>query len=297
MNIDDLYSELTETLKKSENEFEYEIVLVDDGSLDSSYDKMKELQAKDKHFKIMRLSRNFGAHTAILAGLSHCTGDAAVIIMADLQDPPEIILQMYEKYIQGNDVVLAVRKDREDGFITKCFSNSYYRLMRRFALKEMPYGGFDCFLIDRKVIEILKNMKEKNSSIGGQVLWCGFKTDKIFYVRRKRAKGKSKWTLSKKIKLFVDSFMSFSYVPIRTMSAAGICLAFAGFLYAIFVVYQKLVVGINVDGWATLVILFLLVSGVQMTMLGVIGEYLWRNLDETKKRPIFIVADKQGFDD
>ncbi len=292
-NIPYLYEKLKETIFDNKN-IDYEIIFVDDGSKDNSYNELIKLRAKNDKIKLIKLSRNFGSHTAILAGLSNCTGDCATVISADLQDPPTIILEMLEKYKEGNKVVLAVRTDREESIVQKFFSNSYYKLMKKYAIPNMPEGGFDCFLIDRKVIEVLISMKEKNSTLMGQILWCGFKTDSIYYVRREREIGKSRWTLAKKIKLFIDSFMAFSYTPIKLMSGLGFLISSLGFLYGIYIFLNKIFNDIPIEGWSSLMIVLLLLSGIQMIILGVIGEYLWRSFDESRKRPTFIIEEKEG---
>ena len=296
LNIPHLYEQMKEKIL-SRTDFEAEIVCVDDGSKDGSYKVLLELREKDDRFKVVKLSRNFGSHTAILAGFAHATGDCMTMVAADLQEPLEIIIEMYEKWKQGKKVVIAVRKDREDGFFQKLFSNTYYSLMQKYALKDMPSGGFDCFFIDKKVRDVLVSMNEKNSSIVGQVLWAGFEMDKIYYVRKKREIGESKWTLSKKIKLFIDSFMAFSYVPIRFISTLGIFISIVGFILAVFLIVNKFMFNVPVQGWTTMMITLLMLSGIQMLTLGVIGEYLWRNFDESRGRPTYIVEETHGIDE
>ena len=296
LNIPHLYEQMKEKIL-SRTDFEAEIVCVDDGSKDGSYKALLELREKDNRFKVVKLSRNFGSHTAILAGFAHATGDCMTMVAADLQEPLEIIIEMYEKWKQGKKVVIAVRKDREDGFFQKLFSNTYYSLMQKYALKDMPSGGFDCFFIDKKVRDVLVSMNEKNSSIVGQVLWAGFEMDKIYYVRKKREIGESKWTLSKKIKLFIDSFMAFSYVPIRFISTLGIVISIVGFILAVFLIVNKFMFNVPVQGWTTMMITLLMLSGIQMLTLGVIGEYLWRNFDESRGRPTYIVEETHGIDE
>lgn len=296
LNIPHLYEQMKEKIL-SRTDFEAEIVCVDDGSKDGSYKALLELREKDNRFKVVKLSRNFGSHTAILAGFAHATGDCMTMVAADLQEPLEIIIEMYEKWRQGKKVVIAVRKDREDGFFQKLFSNTYYSLMQKYALKDMPSGGFDCFFIDKKVRDVLVSMNEKNSSIVGQVLWAGFEMDKIYYVRKKREIGESKWTLSKKIKLFIDSFMAFSYVPIRFISTLGIFISIVGFILAVFLIVNKFMFNVPVQGWTTMMITLLMLSGIQMLTLGVIGEYLWRNFDESRGRPTYIVEETHGIDE
>ena len=296
LNIPHLYEQMKEKIL-SRTDFEAEIVCVDDGSKDGSYKALLELREKDDRFKVVKLSRNFGSHTAILAGFAHATGDCMTMVAADLQEPLEIIIEMYEKWKQGKKVVIAVRKDREDGFFQKLFSNTYYSLMQKYALKDMPSGGFDCFFIDKKVRDVLVSMNEKNSSIVGQVLWAGFEMDKIYYVRKKREIGESKWTLSKKIKLFIDSFMAFSYVPIRFISTLGIFISIVGFILAVFLIVNKFMFNVPVQGWTTMMITLLMLAGIQMLTLGVIGEYLWRNFDESRGRPTYIVEETHGIDE
>ena len=237
MNMQPLYKDLKEKVLYRIDD--YEIVMVDDGSGDTSWDEMQKLANKDAHIKLIKLSRNFGSHAAILAGYLNCSGDCAVVKAADLQEPSEIILDMYESWKKGNKVVLAIRQDREEGVRQKLFANIYYWLIRRFAISSMPKGGFDCFLIDRKVIEVLRLLDEKNSAITLQILWSGFKTDQIYYVRKAREIGKSRWTLKKKIKLVVDSMMSFSYFPIRLISGIGAITFFISILATIFLVSSK----------------------------------------------------------
>lgn len=291
-NLDDLYKKLSEQVfPQLEN---YELIMVDDGSKDNSYIKMEELSKKNKNIKLVKLAKNFGSHVAILAGLSVATGDCATAISADLQDPPEIILQMLEKWQLGKKVVLAVRQDREEKLSQKFFSNTYYFLLRKFALSNMPKGGFDCFLIDRKVIDILNQMEEKNTTLMGQILWCGFDNDMIYYVRRKRKVGKSRWTLSKKIKLFVDSFVGFSYFPIRFASIIGCLFSLISVIWLLYIVFVKLFGGIDTAGWTTLMVVVLLASGLILLTLGIIGEYLWRVFDTVRKRPIFIIEKTKG---
>jgi len=290
MNLHDLYQDLkSKVLDKIDS---YELVFVDDGSKDASYSIMLDLQKEDVNIRCIRLSRNFGSHAAILAGLNECTGDCAVMKTADLQEPSEILLQMFERWKNGFNVVLAVRTDRKENILQKFFSNSYYKLMRRFVLKEMPLGGFDCFLIDRKVIEVLRLMDEKNTSLMGQILWSGFKTDAIYYTRLKREKGKSRWTLSKKIKLVIDSVLSFTHLPIRAMTVIGLSFFIISILWSIVIIYLKLFGEIQLEGWTTLMVFNLFSSGLILLTLGIIGEYLWRNFDATRNRPVYIIEQR-----
>lgn len=282
-----LYQDLKEkVLCKLED---YEIVMVDDGSGDNSWEVIKEISELDNRVIPIKLSRNFGSHAAILAGYANCTGDCGVVKAADLQEDSELILRMYGSWKNGNKVVLAAREEREEGFFQKLFANTYYTLMRKFVMKSMPKGGFDCFLIDRNVIEVLKLLDEKNSAITLQILWSGFKTDIIYYVRKKREIGKSRWTLSKKIKLVIDSMMSFSYFPVRFISGFGAVSFIISALWGMLLVLNKLFNGSVVSGWTTIVVLLLLSFGIIMLTLGILGEYIWRILDASRNRPPYII--------
>lgn len=277
--------------------FDYELILVDDGSGDNSWQIMQELQAKDSKIKLLRLSRNFGSISAQLAGLSYATGNCSTIIAADLQDPPEIILKLLEKWASGAKVCLAVRSDRKESLLQKTTSNLFYKLMQKIALKNMPLGGFDCFLIDKKVVDVIKNIEEKNSSIVGQILWLGFKTEKIYYVRQAREIGVSRWTFSKKIKYFVDSILAFSYAPIRLTITGGLAISLLSFALILFLVIQRIFLNVPIRGWTSIVCLILFTFGIELIVLGVIGEYLWRTLDESRKRPPFIIDETSGIND
>ncbi len=268
---------------------EYEIVFVDDGSADDSWQIMKKLREKDPNIKLLKLSRNFGEHAALLAGLSACSGDCAVTKQADLQEDSGIILEMYESWKRGNKVVLAVRKERKENPIKVFFANLYYSLIRKIVNKNMPAGGCDCYLVDRKVIEVLERLDEKNSSLTLQVLWAGFRTDMIYFVRQDREIGKSRWTLSKKVKLVMDSVMSFSYFPLRFMSGLGIFFNILAAILFVDVIIEKFTRGTPIEGWASLMCVILFACGIIMLMLGILGEYIWRTLDAARTRPPYIV--------
>lgn len=264
---------------------DYEIVFVDDGSGDDSWQVMNSLRSRYPHIRLVRLSRNFGEHAALLAGLSVCTGDCAVTKQADLQEDSGIILEMYESWKRGNKVVLAVRKERKENPVKVFFANLYYALIRRIVNKNMPVGGCDCYLIDRKVIEVLQRLDEKNSSLTLQVLWAGFKTDMIYFVRQDREIGKSRWTLAKKVKLVMDSVMSFSYFPLRFMSGLGIFFNILAVILLVIVLIEKFTKNTPILGWTSLMCVVLCASGIIMLMLGILGEYIWRALDAARSRP------------
>ena len=268
---------------------DYEIVMVDDGSGDDSWSVMNEISEMDPNVKLVKLSRNFGEHAALLAGLANCSGDCAVTKQADLQEDSELILRLYEKWKEGNKVVLAVRQERDEPAVKKFFANLYYSIVRKVIDDKMPKGGFDCYLLDRQAIEVLLRLDEKNSSLSLQVLWIGFKSDNVYFHRKDREVGKSRWTLSKKIKLVVDSMMSFSYFPIKFMSGFGVFMALIAFLWIIEVIIEYFVIGTPIQGWPSLMCLVLFSTGLILLMLGALGEYLWRTLDATRNRPVYIV--------
>ncbi len=272
---------------------EYEIVFVDDGSGDSTWEVMNKIRDIDENVKCVKLSRNFGEHSAILAGLSECTGDCAVTKQADLQEDSTIILQMYDSWKKGNKVVLAIREDRKENPVKVFFANWYYSIVRQMVNKNMPKGGCDCYLVDRKVIEVLERLDEKNSSLTLQVMWVGFKTDMIYFVRQDREVGKSRWTLSKKVKLVVDSVMSFSYAPMRIMMGIGVAFDIIALVIAVLAIIEKLTSDTlnqaGGQGWASIVCIMLFGFGIIMLMLGILGEYIWRTFDASRNRPPFIV--------
>lgn len=272
-------------------DYDYELVMVNDGSRDRSYEVMKELAEQDRNIKIISLSRNFGSHSATLCGLVSCSGDCAVIKAADLQEPTEMILKMVESWKRGNNVVLAVREGREEKKSQIFFSNLYYWMVRKTSFPNMPKMGFDIYLIDRKVIDVLSMLDEKNSALTGQILWSGFKTDTIYYTRLARQIGKSRWTLKKKIRLVTDTLFGFSTIPIKIVSIVGIFAFLGSMIWGAILVVSKILNLIPVSGWTTLIVFNLFSFGVIMFSLGILGEYLWRTFDATRNRPPYIIED------
>ncbi len=269
---------------------EPEFVFVDDHSRDRTPEILAGFAAADPRVKVLRFSKNFGSHKAFTAGLEHCSGDAAVILAADLQDPPETVPQLVGKWRAGARVVWAVRDEREgESLATRLLSRLYYQLMRRFAEVQPPTKGADFLLVDRCILDELRAAPEKHTSILSLIQWMGFDQDHITYTKAARHSGRSKWTVRKKVKLAVDSFVSFSYAPVRLASACGLLFAFSGFAYAAVIAVRALMLGSPVQGWSSMMCVLLIVSGVQLVMLGILGEYLWRTFDETRGRPRYIV--------
>ncbi len=289
-SLPDLLTKFQELARKNAAD-RFEFVFVDDGSRDNSFAVLESLARTEQRMRIVKLSRNFGSNAALLAGLDQARGEVVAAIAADLQDPPELIDDMLTQWRQGHKVVLAARESREDPGLTSLMSDTFYALFRRFAIPTMPKRGFDFFLIDRQVCDLLKGIQESNAYLMGLILWLGFDPVVIYYHRRQREKryGRSMWTFARKFKYFIDSFVAFSYLPVRASSIIGISLSIVGILYALWVIIARLFFNIHAEGWASLMVVLLIVSGAQLLMIGVLGEYLWRNLDETRRRPRFII--------
>jgi len=271
-------------------DYRLELVFVDDGSGDNSLKILKKFQSEyPNSIKVIKLTRNFGSMAAIQAGFTVASGDCVGMISADLQDPPEKFLEMLSQWEKGSKAVFAIRQDREENFLQIFFAGIYYSLIRKFAIANYPTGGFDFLLLDRQVIIELNKVQEKNTNIMTLAFWLGFQPVMLPYIRRQRVKGKSRWTLSKKIKLFVDTFVAFSFFPIRLLSILGMLVAACSFLYGAFVLFYWFVYGIEVKGWVPTIVVLTFTSGLQMAMLGVLGEYLWRTLDEIRRRPQFVI--------
>jgi len=289
LNLNDSIPQLLNLAEKISG-YELELIFVDDGSGDSSLEILLENQAKYPHIiKVVKLTRNFGSMAAIQAGFTVAKGDCVGMISADLQDPPELFVDMLAYWEKGSKAIFAVRQEREDSFSKTLFSNSYYMLIRKFAIKDYPNGGFDFFLADRQVIDQINLIQEKNTNLMTLIYWLGFKPVMIPYIRRRRTKGKSRWTLEKKLKLFVDTFVGFSFFPIRFLSIVGFLVAIFSFLYGCFILFYWFFYGTEVKGWVPSMLIMTFASGIQMSMLGVLGEYLWRTLDEVRHRPQFVI--------
>ncbi len=289
-SLPDLLAQFQELARMNEADG-FEFVFVDDGSSDNSFDVLQALAATETRLRVVKLSRNFGSNAALLAGMGQARGDVVAVIAADLQDPPELIHEMLVHWRTGRKVVLAARESREDPGMTALLARAFYALFRRFAIKTMPKGGFDFFLIDRQVCNLINGIQESNAYLMGLILWLGFDPKVLYYHRRERAQryGTSMWTLAKKVKYFVDSFVAFSYMPVRAASLLGMSLSMIGLLYALGMVFYWLCFDVPVAGWTSLMVVLLVVSGAQLMMTGILGEYLWRNLEETRRRPRFVI--------
>lgn len=273
-------------------DYDLEVIFVDDGSGDDSWARIAEIARGWPAARGVRLTRNFGSQMAIVAGLREAKGEAAAVLSADLQEPPELLADMVAAWRKGATAVLAVRRSRPEGLATRAAAGVYYRTLRRLAFSQMPAGGFDCFLIGRPAIEFLTESREIHTSLPGLLLWGGFPTALTAYDRAARAEGESRWTFSKKVKYFLDAVISFSYAPLRWMSVAGAVLALLAFGYAVFLVAYKALHGQPIQGWTSLMVALAFFSGVQLLSLGILGEYLWRTLDAARARKGFLVLER-----
>lgn len=282
-------------LVKSLNEFfarnrdiNAEVIFVNDGSEDRSAMRLIELQHVSYQAKMVNLSRNFGSHAALRAGIAHASGSLICFNYADLQDPLELIVEMKSKMI-GHDIIWAHRESTSVSMAEKIFSKMYAQLMRKFAFKNFPERGFDIVMFNKKVAEEVNLNVEANSSIFLQILGLGFRQSSISYRKKERKFGVSKWTLAKKIKLFIDSFVAFSFAPIRLVSIVGIILFFLGVIWSTYIVFRKIVFDDLASGWPAMLSILLVGFGITNISLGVIAEYLWRTLDASRKRPVFVI--------
>ncbi|MBC2716497.1 MAG: glycosyltransferase [Desulfobacteraceae bacterium] len=290
-SLEDLYIKIQSDVVQQNGSKSYEIIFIDDGSHDASLEKILDLKKQNPtHIKIIKFSRNFGQVPAILAGYEHAKGNCIINISADLQDPPRLINQMLNSFYDENfDIVISYRKSRDESLFRKFTSQIFYWMMKKLSFPDMPAGGFDFILISKRVKNCILISNESNPFLQGKVLWPGFKKKFIPYDREKRISGKSKWSLSKKIKYLIDGIMGYSYLPLRLMTLIGIIISFLGFAYALIITFLKIFGDIPIQGWAPIMIIILILSGIQMLMLGIIGEYLWRALDQVRNRPQYII--------
>ena len=279
-------------------DLDYEIIYVDDGSQDGTPAILREIHAVDRHARVIRFSRNFGHQTAVTAGLEYVRGDAAVLIDADLQDPPEVIPEFVAAWRDGYDVAYGVRTDRpgETAF-KRATAKAFYRLLNRVSETDIPLDTGDFRLMDRKVVEALRSMPERDRFVRGMVAWTGFRQIAVPYQRAPRFAGESKYPLFKMLRFAIDGVTSFSVAPLRIATWLGFfasAFALAGIVYALAL---RLFTSNWVTGWTALFIAVLFVGGVQLLSLGIIGEYIGRIYGETKRRPLYLVQEARGFDE
>jgi dolichol-phosphate mannosyltransferase len=293
-NLNALYTRLIEVMKTLEGS--YELIFVNDGSFDETPSLLKKLHEKDKHVKVINFSRNFGHQVAVSAGLQHAKGNHVAILDADLQDPPEVLPTFFEYLHQGNDVVYAVRTKRKEGFFKKMAYSFFYRILQNMANIHIPLDSGDFCVMNQKVVRAVNMLPERNRFVRGLRSWVGFKQVGVEYERAGRQAGESKYNLTRLMKLAFDGIFSFSYMPLQIMFYGGIVGVFLGILGSIVAVYLRFFTTAYsaVPGFATTIILIMLVGGLQMFAMGVLGEYLRRVYDEVKQRPQYIIDSTLG---
>lgn len=294
-NISLLYSRLTKILQDCA--IEYELFFINDGSKDNSIYLIKELAQIDYKVKYIDFSRNFGHQIAVTAGLHHATGSAAVIIDADLQDPPELIPDLFKKYNEGYSVVYAKRKSRNgESFLKKFTAKVFYRLLSSITNINIPLDTGDFRIIDRKVIDILKQMPEQNKFLRGQIAWVGFRQTFIEYERHERFAGKTGYTYKKMLRFALDGITSFSDLPLKLASLTGFGVSLISFLLMLYTLYSKYITKDYVPGWPSLMISILFLGGIQLIGIGIIGEYISRIGNNTRNRPLYVINDSNILD-
>ena len=286
-----VYAETVKTISDYSNQFTYEIIFTNDASQDSSFPILLDIKSKDPSVIVIDFSRNFGQMAGILAGWDIASGDAIINMSADLQDPISQITEMLKQWELGNEIVINYRLTRSDSFANALSSKFAYLLLKQ-SLPSLPAGGFDYTLIDQKVLEAIKQIKEKNRFFQGDILWVGFTIKYLPYHRQERVHGKSGYNFKKRCGNFLVAYLNISYTPIRFMSLLGIITALLGFLYSLSILHSYFVHHTPFKGWAPIMMVLLIIGGILMMMLGVIGEYIWRIYDEVKYRPNYIIKKK-----
>jgi len=286
---------LFEELRKVEDQLKerslaLELIFVDDGSRDNSLERLLEFKKTRPETIVAKLTRNFGAVHCSKTGIKFVTGDAFMILAADLQDPPHLVVEMVDRWLKGSRFVICERIARDDPFVSKLYSKVYYTMLRSFVIRDYPEGGYDMALMDKAFLPHIVN---SSKSVFTPLLayWLGYKPDIIHYHRPKREHGKSGWTFAKKFHAFLDVMLGFSITPIRAISALGVLVSLCSFVYGVSVVVNAWLGDIPVQGFATVVALITFLLGLIILMLGVIGEYLWRIFDETNKRPETVIEE------
>jgi len=292
-NLPEMYRRLVAVMDRLDGPFE--IVFVNDGSRDRSYEVMLRLHEKDSRVKILDFSRNFGHQIAITAGLDYASGEAVIIMDADLQDPPEVIPKLIEAWKSGSGVIYAVRIHRKGEGVFKLWTASgFYRLLKILSNIEIPMDAGDFRLLDKKVVEALRDVRERHRFVRGLISWVGFKQTSVHYEREERLTGDTKYTLWKMIKFAIDGITSFSHVPLRLVTFLGFFCFASSFGVGCWVFYVKIFTDSAIPGWTSLSGIVLFLGGAQLLALGIIGEYLGRVFDEVKNRPLYILRNTRG---
>ena len=293
--IEEMHKRLTAVLDKAG--FEYEILMINDGSKDRTVELAKRICKADRRTKLISFSRNFGHQIAITAGMDRSDGQVIVIIDADLQDPPEVILDMVEKWKQGYQVVFGTRaKRRGEGIFKLATANIFYRFLKKITNVEIPVDTGDFRLMDAKVVSQLKVMKEKNRFVRGMVSWVGFRQAKVEYIREERFAGETKYPLTKMVKFALDGIFSFSQIPLKIATSFGLMCSVISFVYLLYALGLKIFFqGKHIQDWHYILIAIGFLVGIQLMTIGILGEYIGRIYEETKNRPIYVVDEEINF--
>lgn len=288
--LSELYKRITSVMDKLSEP--YEIIFVNDGSNDGSLELMKTLYSQDSQVKIISFSRNFGHQIAITAGLDYASGEAVITIDADLQDPPEVMPDLIDKWKEGFDVAYGIREKRAgESFFKLSTASIFYRFLGKITDTNIPVDTGDFRLMSRKVVESLKNIRERNRFVRGLVSWVGYRQIGVNYKREKRFAGRTKYPLRKMLKFAIDGVSSFSFLPLRIASYGGFVISGLGLIYAVYAIFIKLFIPKAVPGWASIMVAILFLGGVQLIAIGIIGEYIARIGQETKQRPLYIIKE------
>lgn len=291
-NIGRFLTEVKKALLACKNINQYEILVVDDHSDDKTFFQVASIREKNIH--AIRLSKRSGSHIAIRAGFSRARGNLLLCLAADGQDDPRVISSMVEKIRHGSNIVWAIRKNRDEPFWQKFFAKMFYLILAFFTVSfnsKINLANADYYMIDQKVATAINSCPERNTSLFGLLIWLGFEQDFVLYERHARLSGRSKWNFQSQLRLALDWIIAFSGLPLKVISVMGIAFAALGFVYAIFIIVVYGFFGMVRPDWVESVITILIMGGAQMIMLGVLGEYLWRNLDESRRRPLFFIQD------
>jgi glycosyltransferase involved in cell wall biosynthesis len=268
----------------------YEIVLVNDGSRDNTLAMMHAMRARDEHITVVDLSRNFGKEIALTAGLDHARGDVVVVLDSDLQDPPELIAEMLEGWREGYDVVYGVRSQRDgETWFKKVTAKAFYRLISRISRVQIPQDTGDFRLMTRRAVRELSRLREEHRFMKGLFAWIGFPSKPLYYRRDARAAGQTKWNYLKLLNLAIEGITSFTITPLKVATLLGLSVAFLSLVYACYVIWKTLAYGDPVRGYPSLMVTVLFLGGVQLTAIGVLGEYIGRIFNEVKHRPLYLV--------
>ena len=278
-------------------DLDYEIICIDDGSTDNTYDALLHARQFDHRLKIVRLARNFGKETALTCGLHLAKGKAAITMDSDLQHPPEIIPELIKKWREGFEMIYATRTDRRtDNRARRLFSHAFYTVFRKIADIQMPDGAGDFCLLDRKVIDAINALPERNRFMKGLTSWVGFKQGTVPFVAAPRASGVTHWNFFRLLRFAFDGLSAFSTLPLRVWTWCGVLVSFAAMAYGLFLIFDTLVDGVSVPGYASIMVGILFMGGLQLLSLGVIGEYMARIFTEVKARPLYFVSERVGFE-